>query len=1467
VSSVAPASLPCKAEPFCYNGGEHLFESMPSLPFHPVVRDWFARRFGAPTPPQLQGWPEIAAGRHTLIAAPTGSGKTLAAFLSAIDGLLRDALDGRLEDRTQVLYVSPLKALSNDIRRNLDAPLAEIVDAARASGRLVPPLRALVRTGDTPQHERAMMLKRPPHILVTTPESLYLLLTSEKSRAILGGVRTVIVDEIHALARDKRGSHLALSLERLEALCERLPVRVGLSATQKPVEEIARFLVGARRVDAAGRPDCAIIDSGHARALDLDVELPASPLQAVCSNEQWAEVDARLVELIGSHRSTLIFVNTRRMAERVAHRLTEKLGEDAVASHHGSLSKDLRLDAEERLKSGKLKAIVATASLELGIDVGFIDLVCQLGSPRSIATFLQRVGRAGHRLGVVPKGRLFALTRDELLESLALLRAVRQGRLDAVEMPEAPLDILAQQVVAEVSARDCGEDELFALSKGAWPFRNLSREMFDSVITLLSEGIARGRKDMALLHRDAVNKLLKPRRAARLTAITSGGAIPETADYRVVTEEEGTFVGTINEDFAIESMAGDVFLLGNTSWRVRYVRAGQVVVCDAHGAPATVPFWLGEAPARTIELSRELSEVRAGIANAVGLSHAAAVEWITRECGVNSAVADQAYAFCAAQLAAVGFLPTQEKILFERFFDESGGMQLVIHSPYGARVNRAWGLALRKSFCRTFDFELQASADDNGIVLSIGPQQSFPLQQMFTLLKSEKAEETLVQALLAAPMFQVRWRWNVTRALAVLRSRGGKKVPPPLQRFRSDDLLTAVFPLQTACFEHRPPNLEVPDHPLVRQTVHDCMTEAMDLARWTALLRSIETKKVELVAADTREPSPFSHAILNANPYAFLDDAPLEERRARAVALRRTLDPGEARDLAKLDPAAIAQVREEAQPFVRDEEELHDSLLSLVACPAQEEWRPFFERLREAGRAGALRLPDSREFWSVSERWMLARSAYPDAEVLSQPSLPGKLADAAESIEAVSRLVRGRIEVCGPTTAALLSEELGIRPSAVEAALFALEAEGVVLQGEFSAPGQWCERRLLSRIHRLTLDGARKRVQAVPPQEFWRFLSEYHRLAPGKRREGRAGLFETVGQLQGFELAASAWETDILPSRSEKYQPDWLDTLSFSGELAWGRLRPPRKAEEDAPERPGAALTRVAPIALSFRADLGWMLPAERPDAETVAASARPDARKVYAALKQQGALFFDDLGEVSGLLPAQVKEALSELAALGLVTSDGFSALRGLVLAKPAPARRSRWGAPRAAGYGRSGRWTLFPGRVPAVKPEDRPRDWAWQLLRRYGVLFRDLLTRESAAPSWWELVPVLRRLEARGEVRGGRFVSGVAGEQYALPEAVEALRAARESGRWLVVSAADPLNLAGVLDESPRVPALRGNRLLYRDGAVAAVLQAGEVSFRVDLPEAAKSKATRALQLQIPSLRDSLLAELAALAVSSKA
>ena len=1527
---------------------------MPLDLFHPLIRQWFAGRFGEPTQPQRDGWPAIAAGRDTLIAAPTGSGKTLAAFLVCIDRLLRKWLDGTLPDGIEVVYVSPLKALSNDIQRNLTVPLAEIGELAAAAGLGELPLRAAVRTGDTPAAERQAMLRRPPHILVTTPESLYLLLTSAKSRELLKTVKTVIVDEIHALARDKRGSHLSLTLERLDALCDVRPTRIGLSATQKPIDEIGQFLVGKGSgfgVQGSVNPQSkiqnpnskiagpVIIDSGHIRNLDLGLTLPPSELSAVCSNEQWGEIYELLTQLIQSHRSTLVFVNTRRMAERVAHRLTEQLGEDAVASHHGSLSREIRLDAEQRLKSGKLKAIVATASLEMGIDIGYIDLVCQIGSPRSIATFLQRVGRSGHAVGALPKGRLFPLTRDELLESLALVRSVKSGKLDRIEIPIAPLDILAQQIVAAVACEEWDETQLFELCRRAWPYRDLARSDFDAIVKMLSDGVKPGTKAGAYLHRDQINGRLRARRPARLAAITSGGAIPERAEFRVVIEGEGTFVGTVDEDFAVESLAGDIFLLGNSSWRIRQVTAGEVVVSDAHGAPPTIPFWLGEAPGRTIELSHELSELRreielriadsglrseadrvrsaeCGVRNddgqsqiataqsqisanpqsairnpqspispspplAISPSSADPIAWLTEMSGCGADAAEQAVRYVAAQKAAVGMVPTCYRILFERFFDESGGMQLVIHAPLGSRINKAWGLALRKRFCRSFDFELQAAADDNGIVLSLSPQHSFPIDSLFGMLHPQNGRHLLEQAVLAVPMFGVRWRWNATRALAVLRTQGGKRVPPFLQKFRSEDLLAAAFPETVGCLENHHGDVEIPDHPLVRQTMYDCLTEAMDVERWLGLLGDIKSRRVELVPIETREPSPFSHQLLNANPYAFLDDAPLEERRTRAVNTRRSLAIDEVKDLAKLDPLAIAQVAEEAWPLVRDADELHDALMNFVVLPEEEgrAWSEWFGQLTRSGRSAVVRLPAGPTFWIAAERWPLVQAVYPNATVRPELELPAAIRRDWEPAAGRVEIARGHLACRGPVTAEELAAKLQLESSSISAALESLEGSGIAMRGRFrsqepgassqesGARGQepsagdsrpptpdWCDRRLLARIHRLTLDGLRRRIEPVAPEVYWEYLTTHHGLV-GERREGEPALREAVGRLQGFELPAGVWENKVLAPRVADYDPQILDHLFLSGELVWGRLRPPSRDGEAGSGM--AALTRSMPISIALRDSLAWLLPVERPDVSPIAGSG---AQEVLHALRMKGALFFQDLKSLTGLLPSQLEEALRELAALGLVSSDTFAAVRAI-----------ERGAQRAGGLPRRfaskvkvhrptspiGRWSLFPGPIDPSERDAQLDHWCRQLLARYGVVFRDLLAREAAAPPWWELARVLRRMELRGEVRGGRFIARVGGEQFALESAVGKLRDLRDKSQepgakgqepdtdWALVSAADPLNLTGILTSTERIPAMHKNALIVHRGRCVAAKVAGRIEFFADVDPREQLLMRKSLQI----------------------
>jgi ATP-dependent Lhr-like helicase len=1343
-----------------------------------------------------------------------------------MDQLLREGLEGPLPDETRILYVSPLKALSADIHLNLAEPRREIRRLAEEMGLDAPRITAAIRSGDTPAADRAAMIKKPPHILVTTPESLYLLLTAQRSREMLRTVRTVIVDEIHAVLESRRGAHLALTLERLEHVAQRPVQRIGLSATVKPIDEVGAWLVGNGEAPA-------IIDQGHRRTLDLALELPSSPLEAVMSGEAWDEVYDRLTGLIKAHKTTLVFVNTRRLAERVARHLGERLGEEAVTAHHGSLSKETRLDAEERLKAGKLQALVATASLELGIDIGHVDLVCQLGTPRRISTFLQRVGRSGHTVYGTPRGRLFPLTRDELVECTAIIRSVHQGQLDRIIIREKPLDVLAQHVVAETAAEDWPEEDLFQLFRRAYPYRSLERAEFDEVVQMLAQGFAtqRGRR-AALVHHDAVNGRIRGRRGARLLAITSGGAIPDNADYRVILEPENTFIGTVNEDFAVESLQGDIFQLGNMSWRILRVQQGVVRVEDAHGQPPSIPFWLGESPARSEELSAAVSELRRGIEARLS-DRSQAVEWVGEVLESDSpAAAHQLVEYLAESKRLLGTLPTQDTIIAERFFDEAGGMQLVIHAPFGSRVNRAWGLALRKRFCRQFNFELQAAATEDALLLSLGPQHSFPLESVFRFLHPENVEEILVQALLDAPMFGTHWRWNANIALAIPRSRGGRKNPPQIQRMQAEDLLAAAFPDAAACLENIPGDREIPNHPLVRQTIDDCVHEVMDLDRLTAVLRRIQAGEIELIARDLPEPSPLAHEILNAKPYAFLDDAPLEERRTQAVYTRRAFEPSSADDLGALDPAAIERVRDEAWPDVLNADELHDALLTSGYLTELEglsghdgrSWGGYMRELVEAGRADRFELGPGLGIWAAKERM---------PEISGAAGRRGSGADQPTREEAIRELLRGRLGITGPTTAAQLAASLTIPESDADIALAALEGEGVILRGRFTAgtPAlEWCDRRLLARIHRYTLNRLRAEIEPVSAADFMRFLFTWQRVDPEYRSGGLEGLAAVIAQLDGFEVPAAAWETDVLTARCEEYDPMLLDTLSFTGRVAWGRTGGPADGPNPRAAGGGGPI-RSTPIALFLREHAAKWL-AQRNGANYDLSSYAVHVRDVLA---QRGASFFHELVTMSGLLPTQVEQALGQLAGVGLVTSDSFAGLRALTT--PSSKRKPLSGARRRHrtvphGIESAGRWSLLhrgaaaPGE-PGATPE-RTELAARAYLRRYGVVFKRLLARETGVPAWRDLLMIYRRLEARGEIRGGRFVSGMSGEQFALPEAVGQLRAVRRldrGGRLIGLSAADPLNLTGIITPGERTPGLTSNRVLYRDGVPVLAREAGQI------------------------------------------
>lgn len=1400
----------------------------PLAVLHPVIQSWFSSRFAHATDVQLRAWPLIARGDDCLIAAPTGSGKTLAAFLACLDRLIRADDEARLQDRLEVLYVSPLKALSNDVQKNLDAPIAEISALADTLGRGMPRIRTAVRTGDTSPKERRLLVKTPPHVLVTTPESLFILLGSASGRRLLADVRTVIVDEIHAVASDKRGAHLALSLERLEELVTRTgrtrPQRVGLSATMRPIELAARLLVGTNRT----MPQ--IVDAGMRRNVELSIHIPREELGAVCTNEQWAELYDRIAEDCRAHRSTLVFAGTRRMVERLALHLGERLGHDVVAAHHGSLSRLRRLSAEKRLKAGELKVVVATASLELGIDVGAIDLVCLVGSPRSIAAAVQRVGRSGHALLATPRGKFYPVTRDQLVECAAIARAVRLGHMDRLHMRDAPLDILAQQIVAACADSEWDEDKLFEIMSRAAPYGCLERSTYDEVVRMLTDGFsARRGRTGALIFHDRVGRRLKARKGASYLLLTSGGAIPDNGNYDVVLSD-GTKVGTVDEDFAIDSSIGDVFLLGSTSWRIRRVESGKVWVEDAPGMPSTVPFWLGEGPARTQELSAEVGQLRHEVSTRLFADlqpgeaprvHSTA-HWLESECALERSAAVLLCEYVAAARNVLGEIPTQDVVVAERFFDEAGGMQLVIHAPFGGRINRAWGMALRKRFCRSFDFELQAAATDDGVLLSLGAQHSFPLEVIFEMLEPQGLRTVLEQAALQSPMFGTRFRWNATRSLAIARYAKGRKIPTPLIRMRSEDLIAAVFPAQLGCQDNhgRDAVLEIPDHPLVNQTLHDCLVEAMDGEGLADVLTRIKRGEIRIVARETAEPSVFSHEILNSNPYTFLDDAPLEERRARAVTVRRGLPPDIVDRLGSLDPDAICAVIEEAQPIVRDADELHDLLLDQNGLSEQSGiergYGPWFEVLIRARRAARLYKSGwTSPRWVVAERRFAAEAIWPNSN-FSPPLIGIVEPNPPNREDALAILVRGYIASTGPVTAAVLANKLDIELADVDIALARIELDGVVLRGRFT-PGlpageiEWCDRRLLARIHRRTVDGLRRSIEPVMPADYMRFLLAWHGVLPGKRLPGSAGLARVIEQLQGFDIAAGAWEADILPSRVEGYDESWLDLLCLSGEVAWGRLATRTSAS--------AAPTRAAPISLVLRRDLPWLL--ESAEQSVVTEEGLSDeSRKVLGLLGTMGASFFDDIVRGTRLGQRDVEEALWELVSAGRITGDGFAGLRGLL----GPARhighvkRFSRGAPVFA----AGRWSLL--RKPPMFETDEPHEdadpverFARQLLRRWGVVFREIVTREARAPAWGALVRVYRKLEMRGEIRGGRLVASFVGEQFALPEALEALRAIRNEprrGETVRLSGCDPLNLVGIIVPGERVSAMVGNYFVLRDG-----------------------------------------------------
>ena len=1389
------------------------------MSFHPLIESWFKETLGEPSPPQSAGWPLIADKKNVLIAAPTGSGKTLAAFLVFLDQLYKLQIQNKLENRVYIIYVSPLKALSNDIQKNLENPLVELSCRAREKCLPAPEINVAVRTGDTPAYQRQKMITHPPHILATTPESLHILITAEKSRKALQKAHVIIVDEIHAVLGEKRGAHLSLSLERLERLCGKHLQRIGLSATQKPIEKVGRYLVGV------GRP-VEIVDTGSRRNIKLAIEIMDDALSSITTHEYWAKVYQRIESLVKEHKTVIIFTHTRTLVERVAHYLGEKMGKENIAAHHGSLSKETRLHAEKRLKNGEIRAIVASASLELGIDVGYVDLTIQLGAPKLLSSMIQRVGRSGHFKGGIPKGVFFPLTRDELIQNAAAIWALQRDILDALVIPDAPLDIMAQIIVSEAACGEIEENALFELICKSAYYRHLSREKFTQVLEMLVNGIAtsRGRKS-AYLHHDKTGNKLIGRRGARLAAITSGGAIPETAEFDVIEEPSEQLVGRINEDFAIESAAGDIFLLGNKSWRIRRLEGNKVRVIDAQGTPPTIPFWLGEAPSRSIELSEAVSDLRKEIASR--LDDPTLPDWLCRKTGVNAIGAEQMILYIRETVAALGTVPTHDTLILERFFDDAGGMQLVLHSPLGGRINRAWGMGMRKRFCLTFDFELQSAATDDGAIFSLGEQHSFPLESVWGYINAASLHEDLVHAILPTPLFTNRWRWNATRALGVLRFQSGKKVPIHFQRMRSDDVLASVFPAHAGCQDNRQGPIEPVDHPLVQETVENCLCEAMDYAGLLSVLHKIHHGEIKTLVADTSAPSPMSHELINTRPYAFLDDAPLEERRTRAVSLRH-VDPSA---MGKLDLKTIEDIKEQAWPDPRNHYELHDLLVNLVILPQSDTsaWQEFVEELVTSKRAGWIKWQCHEKSYRAlvsSERFHLVRKLF--SNLLESPDLMEF--ESKEEATGLFLCVRGWMEILGPVTVRELSQRLGIGEADIEIAMTELEKDGQVIRGKFT-PGiesiQWCERTLLARIHRLTVAYLRKEIECVSPQEYMRFLFHWQHALPEKNLSGKSGLFEILEQLEGYEGSLETWEKHILPLRVREFDSADLDYLCLSGSVTWIKLPKKshayrasslkkesaykKKQQEKAPYR----LRRNLPVTFLRRDALNSFLTG----IHTEHASLSTQGRRMLRYMEEKGASFLADFKKDLRMLDSEVEETLRELVASGRVCGDGLGGIRYLMNTE----LKKRIRHARSRGLGRkytlSGRWFLVSHPVNHEDRETALEQEARRLLCRWGVVLRELLEKESRRSSWWQLLMVFRRMEARGEIRGGRFVNGFPGEQFALPEAVDALRAVRKmkDPEEVLISSWDPLNLTGVLLPGEKIPAASGEMLFIQRGKLA--------------------------------------------------
>jgi len=1327
--------------------------------FLPFVRHWFDETFSEATLPQRQGWEAIASGRDTLIVAPTGSGKTLAAFLWALDHLHRLGLERRLEDRVYVVYVSPLRALNNDVEKNLRAPLAGIRAAAAADGLAPPEVRVAVRTGDTLAAARQAMTRRPPHILITTPESLYILLTSAGFRPALAGARFVIVDEIHALMGGKRGAHLALSLERLQALVEERepgarPQRIGCSATVSPVSDALTFLTGA-----TGR-DPVAIDAGFTRELDIQVVAPVDDFLTSSSDTIWDATLQQIAELVEAHRTTLVFAQSRRSAERLARDLNDRIPGGRVAAHHGSLSRRARLEAENRLKDGELKALVATSSLELGIDVGAIDLVVQLQSPRNIAAALQRVGRAGHLLTRVSKGRLVVTKGEELIEAAAIVRSIGARQLDRIAAPEAPLDVLAQQIVATVAAESIAVDDLYARFRNAASYHTLSREDFVAVVRSIAEPLPAEVKGAApRILWDRVNDRLHARRGSRFLALTSGGTIPDAGLYDVFVAETDLKVGTLDEEFVTESLPGDVFLLGSNAWKILKVRADRVLVEDARGMSPTIPFWKGEHPSRSYDLGVAVGRLRRDAAERLDAPDFG--EWARLECGLDARATTAMRAWLVKAGEVLDGVPDDRGIVVESFADEMGGRHAMIHSVFGMRVNGAWGMVLKEKVRRAFGLVAEAAHVDDGILLSFAPGQVPPSpERLVTLVAPEEVDALLGRALIGSPLFATRFRHCALRALYIPRMYMGQRTPAYLQRLKADALLEVVGGQA--------------EFPLVAETLRECFNDALDVPRLKRLLGRLHDGEMWTRHVDTPLPSPFVYPLLLAWDWAYLDAGHAEERRIDAVSMRKawSVSSGPVR------PDIVAAVEAELQRTAperraRDANELAAILDDLGDLTPAE----IAERVIGDGGALVASLSDERRILEVELDVPGARGKRAWIPTTDAALYAGLATDAG--LERVAlRLLRTR----GPVTAAWVAERYGLPPAEVAAALERLVARGVVRQGAFleDVPSpQYVHIAVLEEIQRRQVHARRVPRPVASPEQFSAFLLRRHHLHPDHRLVGPPGVLASLELLQGEDFPARVWEHALLPGRVDDYQRDWLDRLGLSGEIVWTVFD-----DRGATER-----SRSGRVGVALRENLGWLRQGTAP-----AAAIDERTKNVLLHIQLRGASFVQDLARLTGLDTARTLAALWELFWAGLVTPDTFSAIIAGVTPRPpsaaTPARRRRRGQARGLlpRLPVVGRWSAF-GDDERLSPDDREEALAQLLLARYGVLAREL-----ARGDWSTLRHTLLRMEYGGEVVRGYFVEGLSGEQYALAEALGDLTPpSRRAEPHVLVSMVDPANLWG--------------------------------------------------------------------------